>query len=253
MTVSPGDRHAHSSGTDVTLFVNDEFELHITPHGADGLRVQAPSLARALGFHAARDLLRSIPDDEKGWELSPTPGGDQRVGYVTEAGFYRALGQRQVARITDPGARDTVQRFQSWVYGDVLPKLRRGEVVTVERPTSELDILRRAIDQIEEAQQRAARAEQAAIEAGQEATVANARLDAIEGRHEYFAALGWAKIRKFAPTDERTLAALGRVASTVGKQSGMLPGSAPHAHYGSVNTWPLEVWDEAARRMRGAA
>lgn len=120
-------------------------------------------------------------------------------------------------------------------------------------PRSELDILRAAIDQIEEAQRRAARAEQTAIEATQEATVANARLDAIEGRHDYFAALGWAKLRDFTPTDDRTMAALGRIASTVGKQSGMLPGSAPHAHYGSVNTWPLEVWDEAARRMRGAA
>lgn len=232
--------------------MNDEFELHITPHGADGLRVQAPSLARALGFHAARDLLRSIPDDEKGWELSPTPGGDQRIGYVTEAGFYRALGQRQVARITDPGARDTVQRFQSWVYGDVLPKLRRGEVVTAERPTSELDILRRAIDQIEEAQQRAARAERVAIEATQDARVANARIDAMEGRHNWFSALGYA-IDNGMPTDSVSLARFGKLAASLARADGIEPNKVQHSHFGKVNEFPLHVWDRARQAMDGAA
>lgn len=106
------------------IFQNGEFQLRVTAAG-DSFRVEAPGLAKALGFHEARDLVRSIPDDEKGSELVPTLGGSQRVTYLTEPGFYRALGQRQAARVKDPAVREQVGRFQNWVYGDMLPTIRR--------------------------------------------------------------------------------------------------------------------------------
>lgn len=111
--------------TDLMPFRTDEFELSIEPHDADGFRVQAPGLARALGFRDAFRLMESIPDTEKGYTLACTPGGEQRIGYLAEAGFYRALGQRQAARISDPELRARVERFQAWVYGTVLPSIRR--------------------------------------------------------------------------------------------------------------------------------
>jgi prophage antirepressor-like protein len=108
----------------LTPFTNGEFRLFVEQHPADGFHVQAPSLARALGFRDATDLLRSIPDEEKGSELVRTPGGEQMCGYLTEAGFYRALGQRQAARVSDETVRVQVERFQNWVYREVLPSLR---------------------------------------------------------------------------------------------------------------------------------
>jgi anti-repressor protein len=108
----------------IQVFENKEFQLHVTPDG-DSFRVDAPGLAKALGFHSARDMVRSIPDPEKGWETAPTRGGDQRAWYVTEPGFYRALGQRQTARIKSAETRAQVGRFQDWVYGEVLPSIRR--------------------------------------------------------------------------------------------------------------------------------
>ena len=222
---------------------------------ADGRETwDARDLQRPLGydkwerFEDAIDraiLSARISGDDRGFSRvreQPRTGGRPRVTYILD---------RQAAYLVAMNG-DVRKPEIAAAQAYFAVRTQQAEVAQT-NPTSELDILRRAIDQIEEAQQRAARAEVAAIEAGREATVANARLDAIEGRHDYFAALGWAKLRKFAPTDERTLAALGRIASTVGKQSGMLPGSAPHARHGSVNTWPLEVWDEAVKRMRGAA
>lgn len=105
-------------------FSNGQFELAVTPHPVDGFRVQAPGLAKALGFREAFDILRNIPEGEKGSELVRTLGGDQQVGYVTEAGFYRALGMRQTGRIQDNMVRARVEAFQNWVYRDVLPSLR---------------------------------------------------------------------------------------------------------------------------------
>jgi len=122
---------------DLTPFTNGEFTLAVKPVG-DSFHVAAPHLARALGFREAFDLLRTIPDSEKGSELVRTLGGDQRVGYVTEAGFYRALGQRQAARITDLAIRSTVERFQTWVYGEVLPSIRRGTFGSA--PTARFEI-----------------------------------------------------------------------------------------------------------------
>jgi hypothetical protein len=72
----------------------------------------------------AHRLVETIPDDEKGYTPACTPG-DQQVWYVTEAGFYRALGQRQPSRIPDPTVRDQVERFQNWVYHEVLPSIRK--------------------------------------------------------------------------------------------------------------------------------
>lgn len=106
------------------LFANGEFELSVEPHPQDGFRVSAEQLARCLSTRG-RDLVRSIPEGEKGRALVRTPGGEQDAWYLTEAGFYRAIGQRQTGRIEDAATRDQVERFQSWVYGTVLPEIRR--------------------------------------------------------------------------------------------------------------------------------
>ncbi|MEU3613467.1 BRO family protein [Streptomyces sp. NPDC006872] len=105
-------------------FTNSEFNIELIPSG-ESFKVVASGVAHALGFHAARDMLRTVPDEEKGWELSPTPGGEQEVHILLEAGFYRVIGQRQAKRISDAAIRSRVERFQAWVYGDVLPNLRK--------------------------------------------------------------------------------------------------------------------------------
>jgi prophage antirepressor-like protein len=112
--------------TEIEPFSNGEFSLTFTPDATDGYRVDAIAVAQQLGFREPHDLLRAIPQAEKGSELARTPnGGHAKRSYLTEAGFYRALGQRQAARIVDPAARDYVERFQAWVYGEVLPQIRR--------------------------------------------------------------------------------------------------------------------------------
>jgi prophage antirepressor-like protein len=120
----------------VERFNNNEFDLQFIPDG-ETFKVAASGVARALGFHAARDMLRTVPDDEKGWETAPTLGGEQKVYVLLEPGFYRVIGQRQARRITDAQVRGQVERFQAWVYGDVLPSLRkhgRYEVAAAPQP-----------------------------------------------------------------------------------------------------------------------
>jgi prophage antirepressor-like protein len=107
----------------IERFTNAEFDLEVLPRGETFI-VLAAGLAKGLAYSSAKDMLRSAPDDEKGWASVPTLGGDQRVWHLTEPGFYRVIGQRQTSRIKNPVIRDQVDRFQRWIFHDVLPSLR---------------------------------------------------------------------------------------------------------------------------------
>lgn len=131
--------------SDITPFSNGEFNLDMIPAG-DSFKVAAPGLAKSLGMRDAYRLLETIPEEEKGYTTARTPGGDQRIGFVTEAGFYRAIGQRQAARVKDPAIRAQVERFQTWVYGDVLPTIRRTGGYTAPAPAlSDEELVHRAL------------------------------------------------------------------------------------------------------------
>ncbi|PVA95384.1 hypothetical protein DDK01_05995 [Mycobacteroides abscessus] len=118
------------------LFTNGEFELPVLPDG-DSFRVNGMVVARQLGFRYAADMVRTLADDEKVFIEKPSSpqhanlraGGDRGVWFVTEPGFYRAVGQRNVNLIKDRKVRDAVARFQRWVFHEVVPAMvRSGQV-----------------------------------------------------------------------------------------------------------------------------
>jgi len=108
----------------IERFTNGEFGIELIPAG-DSFRVAAPGLARGLGHRDAFNMLASMPEGETGSCLVSTPGGDQQVRYVTEPGLYRCIGQRQGGRVKNPETRAQVERFQHWVFHEVLPALRK--------------------------------------------------------------------------------------------------------------------------------
>lgn len=105
-------------------FTNSEFAIELLQAG-DSFIALAPGVARGLAFKDAHTMLRNIPDDEKGSALVRTPGGDQHVWHLKEPGLYRVIGQRQAARIKNEEIRAQVERFQRWIFHDVLPALRK--------------------------------------------------------------------------------------------------------------------------------
>ncbi|MFT4088254.1 MAG: hypothetical protein QM658_14110 [Gordonia sp. (in: high G+C Gram-positive bacteria)] len=126
------------------LFKTDEFELPIIPTD-DGFRVHGMTVARQLGFRDAYQMVRPLDADEKvlvksdaNAQVEPHTnlcvGTDQElygaaadhgVWYLTEPGFYRVVGQRNIRVITDKKARDAVHRFQRWVFHDIIPEMMR--------------------------------------------------------------------------------------------------------------------------------
>jgi anti-repressor protein len=165
--------------TEIQPFGNGEFEVEFIPDG-DSFKVIASGVAKSLGHREASDLVHSIPPDEKGSELVRTPGGQQAVWILKEPGFYRAIGQRQAARVRDDGIRSQVERFQKWIYGEVLPALRRTgsynatAIPDMTTARGRLQIL----DMATKAEQRALAAEERANAAEVDASRARQTLDA---------------------------------------------------------------------------
>ncbi|RDI32400.1 P22-like antirepressor protein [Rhodococcus sp. AG1013] len=105
-------------------------------------------------------------------------------------------------------------------------------------PANQLDILRAAIDQIEVAQREAS-------EAKEIANRSEARLDAIEGRHDWYSALGYARLNRITNTSTKFLNKVGRQASSIAKARGITPVKVPHQLFGEVNSYPAWIWEIA--------
>lgn len=117
--------------------------------------------------------------------------------------------------------------------------------VPTQAAMSSIDVLRHALDRIEEAQQQAASAELAAR------TVA-ARVDAIEGHYDEFAALGYAKLHKLR-TDRPYLIRLGKAATAAMRAEGEEPRKRQDATFGQINVYPNWALDEALLKLEGDA
>lgn len=110
---------------EIQLFHSDKFgDVRGAVFDGEAM-IAAPDVAKKLGYRDAANMLRSLDDDEKGTHVVSTLGGDQRISFITESGFYRAVLQRKSGRIPDKDAKKRVEDFQRWVTHDVLPSIRK--------------------------------------------------------------------------------------------------------------------------------
>lgn len=97
-----------------------------------------------------RTATRRLDDDEKGVRSMHTPGGDQEVSIITEAGFYRL-----VMASKKPNAK----AFQRWVTHDVLPTIRKHGMYatpqTVQQMLSDPDTMIQTLEALKAERKRA--------------------------------------------------------------------------------------------------
>ena len=103
---------------EVQVFDNEEFGTIRAVRDEDGEPTfVAKDVCRALGIGNSRQALQRLDNDEKGVSSIDTPGGEQQMQTVNEAGLYvLVLSSRK------PEAK----AFQRWVTHEVLPALRRS-------------------------------------------------------------------------------------------------------------------------------
>jgi hypothetical protein len=79
----------------------------------------ARDVCDALGIANPRETLRNFPENEKGVSSTDTLGGKQEMLIVNEPGLYRLIFQSR---------KPEAEKFKTWVFTEVLPRIRRGEL-----------------------------------------------------------------------------------------------------------------------------
>ena len=65
--------------------------------------------------------LQMLDDDERGVNLTYTPGGNQNMNIISESGFYKLIARSRKASTPDTFAH----RFSNWVFREVIPSIRK--------------------------------------------------------------------------------------------------------------------------------
>lgn len=122
---------------EIVPFSNAEFgELRVLAIDDEPWFV-ASDVACALGYRMASDMTRRLDSDEKGTRSMRTPGGEQRLSIINEAGLYSAILGSKV-----PSAK----AFQRWVTHEVLPSIRkRGGYMAAREDETPEQIMARAL------------------------------------------------------------------------------------------------------------
>jgi prophage antirepressor-like protein len=116
----------------------------------------AADVAGILDYRMASDMTRRLDPDDKGYAKVRTPGGEQDVVVISEAGLYDSI-----FRSNSEGAKP----FRRWVTGTVLPAIRKtGSFQTTATgapalPSSFADALRQLADTFEQLEAVAPKAE----------------------------------------------------------------------------------------------
>lgn len=123
--------------SNIQVFENSEFGKIRAMRGEDGEPMfVAKDICAALEIKNSRDALARLDDDEKGVVLTDTPGGEQQVQAVNEAGLYvLVLGSRK------PQAK----AFKRWVTHEVLPAIRRDGGYMAARDETPEETMARAL------------------------------------------------------------------------------------------------------------
>ena len=122
-------------GQQVETYTSTEFGSIRAFNGEDGEPwFVASDIAKTLGYRDAEKMTRRLDDDEKGTRSVGTPGGDQQMTVITEAGLYTAILGSKV---------EGAQRFKRWVTHEVLPSIRKhgGYLAGQEQMTPEQMVL----------------------------------------------------------------------------------------------------------------
>lgn len=111
-------------------FFFESHQIRFVTNSDGSWAIVAKDVAEALDmFWDGARTVAHVPDEWRGSTLIPTPSGDQNMVTLAEQGFYFFLG-----RSDKPKALP----FQMWVYGKVLPSIRKtGSYMVTPAPMKE--------------------------------------------------------------------------------------------------------------------
>lgn len=96
------------------LFNNQHVDVSFDGNGVAWFH--GPQIASILGYSHSPNMYKMLSPNEKGVHIVNTPGGNQEAVAINEYGVYRLIISSR---------RPEAVEFQNWLFGTVLPSIRR--------------------------------------------------------------------------------------------------------------------------------
>lgn len=143
--------------TALQAFTNDAFGTIRTVESDGKIYFCGRDIATALGY---KDPLNAIKQHGRGvafhHPITDALGRTQEARFITEGDMYRLIASSKLA---------SAQAFESWVFDEVLPTIRRHGVYAIDELLGDDEFLERAITQLRSERAKRLVAEQALLEA----------------------------------------------------------------------------------------
>ena len=155
----------------IQIFNNDEFgEVRILKEDGNFYFV-ASDVAKKLGYVNSS---KAVNDHCKGVtkRYTLTKGGNQELNFIPESDVYRLIVHSKL-----PAA----ERFEKWVFDEVLPSIRKNG--SYNKPMSELEILQHSINQLVEQERKLKALEAQQGEQVKRLDIIDSRLEVLNGVH----------------------------------------------------------------------
>jgi len=207
-------------GNQVRTFVGDDGEPWFI----------AKDVAEVLGYknpkNAPRDHCKSLKT-LKGLDLeplgieAPSPRG---LGVIPERDVYRLIMRSHLPE---------AEKFEEWVVGEVLPTIRKTGAYQLQPKSQAEQLLEQAQALVE--QERRIQAVEAKEKENEQ------RLDQIETGIDHFTVIGYVRACQGESLDLNRASKIGKKATKLCNDMGILMGSVPDPRFGQVNTYPKSV------------
>lgn len=143
--------------TDIAIFNNPAFGTIRTVEEEGRVLFCGKDVAAALGYANTKDALgRHCNGVVKRYPIVDTLGRTQEARFITEGDLYRLIASSKL-----PAA----QAFESWVFDEVLPSIRRHGMYAIDELLQNDDFLEEALHAIRTERAKRLAAEQALLEA----------------------------------------------------------------------------------------
>ncbi|HBX5957023.1 Bro-N domain-containing protein [Klebsiella pneumoniae] len=115
-----GFAHPENCSDDISVINFEGAKVRIVKINGEPWFV-AKDVCTALELTNSRMALQMLDDDERGVNLTYTPGGNQNMNIISESGFYKLIARSRKASTPDTFAH----RFSNWVFREVIPSIRK--------------------------------------------------------------------------------------------------------------------------------
>lgn len=142
--------------TGLQVFTNHEFGTIRTITSSGQILFCGKDVATALGYANTKDALARHCKGVVNHYPLETAGGVQQVRFISEGDLYRLIVTSKL-----PAA----QKFETWVFDEVLPTIRRHGIYAIDELLADDEFLERAITTLRAERAKWLAAEQALLEA----------------------------------------------------------------------------------------